>query len=85
MVRHETTSSSVTWALYLLSTYPDVQDKLRHELQSLDFDNSPNFEQVESLKYLNNVCREVLRFIPPGTNPEYAFLIYSDNDYPPSR
>jgi cytochrome P450 len=32
-------------------------------------DSSPSFDQLESLKYLNNVCREVLRFIPPGTLP----------------
>ena len=63
---HETTSSTVTWALYLLSTHREIQEKLRDEVQILDLENSPSFEQVESLKYLNNVCREVLRFIPPG-------------------
>ena len=62
-------SSSVTWALYLLSIHPEIQQKLRREVQTLDLDNSPSFEQIESLKYLNNVCREVLRFIPPGTVP----------------
>ena len=63
---HETTSVAVTWALYLLSIHPEVQERLRKEVQTLDLDDSPSFEQVESLRYLNNVCREVVRFIPPG-------------------
>jgi cytochrome P450 len=65
---HETTSVAVTWALYLLSKHPEIQERLRKEVQTLDLDNSPSFEQVESLRYLNNVCREVVRFIPPGTS-----------------
>jgi cytochrome P450 len=43
---------------------------LRKEVLTLDINHSPSFEQVESLKYLNNVCREVVRFIPPG--PSYS-------------
>lgn len=56
----------MTWALYLLSIHPHIQERLRKEIQTLDLDNSPTFEQMESLKYLNNVCREILRFMSPG-------------------
>ena len=69
---HETTSTAVTWALYLLSVHPNIQERLRNEVQDLDLDNPPSFEKLELFKYLNNVCREVLRFIPPGKKPPVA-------------
>ncbi|KAJ8099130.1 cytochrome P450 [Lipomyces tetrasporus] len=75
---HETTSSATTIALYLLSKNPDVQSKLRAEIREhipeyasyRSGDNtdplaSLTYERIESMKYLNNVCRESLRLIPP--------------------
>jgi cytochrome P450 len=64
---HETTASALTWALYILSKRPDVQERLRKEIHSIHFEPLTIFDQIESLKYLHNFCREVLRFIPPGT------------------
>lgn len=52
------------WGLHILAQHPDVQERLREEVKHL---NNPTFEQIESCRYLNNVCREILRFIPPGT------------------
>ena len=74
----------MTWALYLLSTHPAIQERLRQEVQTLDLDNSPSFEQLESLRYLNNVCREVLRFIPPGS-PDADISDNSGHDNSTSR
>ena len=65
-LRHETTSTTVTWGLYLLSIHQDVQERLRKEVGNVDLRETPSFEKVESMRYLNNVCREVLRFIPVG-------------------
>ena len=65
-LRHETTSTSVTWCLYLLSIHQDVQERLRKEVGNVDLRETPTFEKIESMRYLNNVCREVLRFIPVG-------------------
>ncbi|KAK9324237.1 cytochrome P450 [Lipomyces orientalis] len=75
---HETTSSATMIALYLLSKNPDVQSRLRNEIREhipeyasyRSGDNtdplaSLTYEQIESMKYLNNVCRESLRLIPP--------------------
>jgi cytochrome P450 len=55
MVGHETTSCSVIFTLFELARHPDVQDKLREELQALD-----NFtpDNISSLKYLDAVCKE---------------------------
>ncbi|KAH9819016.1 cytochrome P450 monooxygenase [Melampsora americana] len=67
---HETTATSLTWMLWILAKHPDVQDKLRKELQ--EESAKPNegeeqipFEQLTSLTYLDAVCRETLRFLPP--------------------
>jgi cytochrome P450 len=76
-MRHESTSSSVTWALYLLSRYPSVQERLRKDVLTLDLDDSPSFDQLESLRYLHNVCREVVRYIPPGSPLKELLTIVS--------
>jgi cytochrome P450 len=79
---HETTSTAIVWALYELSEHPDVQDRLREEIHSVLGKNfhpeiPPTSEQLDQMKYLNNVCREVLRIDPPGT-----FLLDSSNSVP---
>ncbi|KAK9355127.1 cytochrome P450 [Lipomyces doorenjongii] len=75
---HETTSSATVIALYLLSKHPEIQAKLRAEIREhipeypsyrtgdkIDSLASLTYEKIESMKYLNNVCRESLRLIPP--------------------
>jgi len=60
---YETTSISLTWALIELSLRPDLQSKLRAELQQLNED--PAYDQLmSSLPYLDGVTREVLRLHP---------------------
>ncbi|KAK9463619.1 cytochrome P450 [Lipomyces oligophaga] len=75
---HETTSSASAYAVYLLTKHPEVQTKLRQEIREslpyytrecLQSETNPflqtSYEVIENMKYLNNVCREVLRFMPP--------------------
>ena len=71
----DTSSLSLTWILYLLSVYPDVQTRLRAELcallppvplASLTQDEAASlYAKVAALPYLENVIRETLRLIPP--------------------
>nr|BED42949.1 cytochrome P450 monooxygenase [Trametes versicolor] len=61
---HETTSTSSTWALYSLSKYPKVQQKLREELLSVSSD-TPTMEELSALPYLDAVVTETLRLHPP--------------------
>ena len=65
---HETTSAATAWALCYLSKNQEVQNKLRKEIvkEFPDKDFVPTFEQINSLEYLNAVCRETLRFASPG-------------------
>lgn len=71
---HDTTATSVAWTLMLLAKHPEIQEKLRKEIRShLPFlfnakqrDDPTSLEKadVDLLPYLDDVCRESLRFIP---------------------
>jgi len=70
---HETTSVAVTWTLYYLSKNQEIQDKLRKEIvkEFPDKNFVPTFEQINSLEYLNAVCKEILRVVPPGMKKKF--------------
>lgn len=61
---HETTASALTWACYMLCMNPDVQTKLRAEIQanaaSLT-DEGVTSDVFDRLPYLNGVVMETLR------------------------
>ncbi|KAJ5587993.1 uncharacterized protein N7459_003758 [Penicillium hispanicum] len=63
---HETTASALTWACYLLTLHPEIQERLRAEIrEKIPTGNSPvTFNELESLPLLNGVCQEVLRLYP---------------------
>ena len=64
---HETTASALQWSTYAMMKYPEIQTKLRNEILALlQTDPQPGYTEIESLNYLNNFCREVLRFWCPG-------------------
>ncbi|KAF7796927.1 hypothetical protein EIP86_008112 [Pleurotus ostreatoroseus] len=61
---HETTSASVTWALFALATHPLVQSKLRSELLQVRT-NNPTMEELNALTYLDATIRETMRLHAP--------------------
>ncbi|CAJ0650557.1 5296_t:CDS:2 [Entrophospora sp. SA101] len=63
---HETTSTALSWSLYLLAKHPEVQDCLRQELlEALPDPNlEASFDKINSLEYLNCVFKETMRVIP---------------------
>ncbi|KAK3311380.1 cytochrome P450 [Chaetomium strumarium] len=64
----DTTATAMTAAFYFLAGKPDVVEKLREEIDSVG-DDTPTWEQLKRMKYLNNVIREALRlFSPVATN-----------------
>lgn len=60
---HETSASALSWALYLLALYPDVQDRVACEAATLGQD--PEFSELSKLKFTRDVFRETLRLYPP--------------------
>ncbi|KAI4861506.1 cytochrome P450 [Hypoxylon rubiginosum] len=72
---HDTTATGVAWTIHLLSTHPEIQSRLREEVKDhmpFLFDKETRFDRekinsadADQLPYLDNVCRESLRYIPP--------------------
>ncbi|MEM8536725.1 MAG: cytochrome P450 [Pseudomonadota bacterium] len=58
---HETSASALSWALYLLATHPDWQDKVAEEAQGF----SGDFADLSKLPVTRDVFRETLRLYPP--------------------
>ena len=59
---HETTATTLAWALYQIHRHPDVREKLLSELDSLGHDATPL--EIAKLAYLTVVCQETLRMYP---------------------
>lgn len=64
---YETSANSLMWATNTLSIRPDIQNKLRAEVQGLLARKpNPDYADIEGLRYLDNFCKENLRFQSPG-------------------
>ena len=63
---YETTSSALAASTYILATQPDIQDKLRAEIdeQQWDEDNEVNYDIVMNMNYMDLFAREILRMFP---------------------
>ncbi|ESK86254.1 hypothetical protein Moror_16634 [Moniliophthora roreri MCA 2997] len=64
----DTTSSALSRTLILLSSHPEVQTKLREEIQQAFQNGDISYDELVSLPYLDAVCRETLRLYPPATH-----------------
>ncbi|XP_017757759.1 PREDICTED: probable cytochrome P450 6a14 [Eufriesea mexicana] len=62
----ETTSSTISHALYELAQHHDMQDKLREEIKSAYEKHGKNltYEVIKEMKYLDKVFKETLRLYP---------------------
>lgn len=60
---HETTATSLCWALYWIHHQPQVREKLLQELDRLGA--NPDTTDIFRLPYLTAVCQETLRIYPP--------------------
>uniref|UniRef100_A0A2C9JZV5 Cytochrome P450 n=1 Tax=Biomphalaria glabrata TaxID=6526 RepID=A0A2C9JZV5_BIOGL len=61
----ETTSTTLQFCLYLLAQHQDVQEKLLVEIQEVIQSETPTYEEVNKLKYMEQVLDETLRLFPP--------------------
>lgn len=68
----DTTSSALTWFLWLVTTHPEVEQAIREELESVLPEHECkekhklfNSEQLKGLPYLHGAICEALRLYPP--------------------
>ncbi len=59
---YETTSSALSWTLYLLALHPEVAARCRAELG----DEDPGPDDIGRLRYLKQVVDEAMRLYPPA-------------------
>ncbi|KAH9821277.1 cytochrome P450 monooxygenase [Melampsora americana] len=68
---HETAATTLAWLFWTLAKNPSVQEKLRQELQEAGTWNNDeediSFDRLNSLPFLEAVCREILRIHPPAS------------------
>ncbi|MEI2577451.1 cytochrome P450 [Scytonema sp. PRP1] len=63
---YETTSTTLTWIWYLLDKHPEVERKLRAEIDAVIGKRHPTSADVVKLQYTKMVIQEAMRFYPPG-------------------
>lgn len=65
---YETTSTALGLIVHCLGKYPDVQRRLREEIEeALEGKEEPTYEVAMNLKYMDRVVRETMRLLPPVT------------------
>jgi cytochrome P450 len=63
---HETTANAITWAFYLLSQNPEIENKFHDELDLILKGNLPAIEDLHKLTYTMQIVHETLRLYPPA-------------------
>jgi cytochrome P450 len=61
-----TTAIALTWIWYMLSTHPEVENRLYTELVEVLGQSSPTFQDLPNLVYTRMIVDEVLRIYPPA-------------------
>ncbi|THA85312.1 cytochrome P450 [Streptomyces sp. A0592] len=61
---HETTATSLCFALHLLSRHPEQQDRAREEITRVLGDRTPQACDLDRLPYLSQVVKEAMRLYP---------------------
>ncbi|KAM7346614.1 cytochrome P450 4d2-like [Cochliomyia hominivorax] len=65
---HDTTTSAISFILYLLSRHPKEQQKVFEEIVNIigpDPNQAVDMKKLQEMKYLELVIKESLRFYPP--------------------
>ncbi|KAF5277802.1 hypothetical protein FQR65_LT03783 [Abscondita terminalis] len=79
---HDTTTSAISFTLYCLSKYQELQDKVFEEIVEIlgEGYNAPlSYENLQQLKYMEQFIKEVLRMYPPV--PIFSRVLTEDSIY----
>ncbi|XP_022239479.1 cytochrome P450 4c3-like [Limulus polyphemus] len=64
---HDTTAVGISWAIYALGLYPDVQSRVQEEVDSIfgdDKDRPITADDLKQMKYMELVLKETQRVFP---------------------
>lgn len=80
----DTTSSGMCLITHVLGAYPDVQNKLREEVNNVvkQTNGKPTFEAIHRMKYLDAVVNETFRLYPIPAFLER--LCVKETEFPPA-
>lgn len=62
---HDTSTALLCWALHLLGRHPEARARARAEADEVLGDDPPTAEQLERLRFVDQVLKEALRLYPP--------------------
>ena len=64
---YDTTGTTMAFACYQLAKHPEIQEKLRQEIEEVtDDSNKPiDYEAIQKMTYLDQIISETLRFCSP--------------------
>jgi cytochrome P450 len=62
---HETTAVTLAWTFYLLGRHPEVEARLRDEIERVLSGRAPTIDDMPSLPYTRMVIEEAMRLYPP--------------------
>lgn len=67
---HDTTAAGISWTLYMLGSYPSIQEKVFDELESIfdGTDRPATLSDLNEMKYLERVIKESMRIFTPVPN-----------------
>jgi cytochrome P450 len=63
---HESTANAAVWVFYVLAQYPEIEAKVRDEIDRVCGSATPTDEDLRKLSYQHMVIEEVMRLYPPA-------------------
>ncbi|HWD09552.1 MAG TPA: cytochrome P450 [Actinomycetota bacterium] len=79
---HETTATSLTFALHLLGFHPEILQRVHDEAVDVLGDSEPTMETIMGLAYTTQVVKEAMRLYPAAhTIPRVSINPFEYNGY----
>ncbi|BFZ16368.1 hypothetical protein BsWGS_19407 [Bradybaena similaris] len=63
---YETVATALSFTLFLLTTHPEICQKVQKEIDEKIGNEAPNYDNVQGLTYMDMCINESLRLFPPG-------------------
>jgi cytochrome P450 len=64
---HDSTSAALAWTCYFIARYPEMQERLRAEVEAVLSGRPATFDDLSRLSFAERVVKESMRLYPPTT------------------